>query len=117
MKRKSRHKRHIELLKKLVDKTDYFIDHVWNEFGISMHGRLDCIGRQRFVRYGDHSNLWHTPWLGKLGAQPRHIYFAVMPKVNDISFGIVLDGWKELSRYVKEQIAMKERERNGKGTL
>lgn len=115
MKRKSRHKKHIELLRKLVDKTDYFIGHVWNEFGISMHGRLDGLGRQRFVRYGDHCNLWYTPWLGKSDA--RHKYFALMPKMNDFSFGIILDGWNELNWYVKEQIAMKERERNGKGTL
>lgn len=119
MKRKSRHKRHVELLKKLVDKTDYFVGHVWNDFGKSMHGRLDWRGRQTFVLYGDHCNTWLTPWLGK--SRARHIFFAVMPKMNDSPFsGIILDGWKELNWYVKEQIAqiaMKEWERNGKGTL
>jgi hypothetical protein len=115
MKRKSRHKRHIELLKKLVDKTDYYVGHVWNDFGASIHGKINWDGEQVFCRYGDYCKTWHTPWLGKSGA--RHKYFAVMPKMNNISFGVILDGWNELNWYVKEQIAMKERERNGKGTL
>ena len=119
MKRKSRHQKHIELLKQFVEKTDYYVGHVWNEYGASIHGRINWKGQQVFSRNGDHCNVWFTPWLGKSGA--RHIFFAVMPKMNDSPFsGIVLDGWKELNWYVKEQIAqiaMKERERNGKGTL
>lgn len=114
MKRKSRHKRHVELLKKLVDKTDYFVGHVWNDFGISMHGQLDGRGRQRFVRYGDHCNLWRTPWLGRTDA--RHIYFAVTPKKNN-KFGMVLCGWKELNWFAQQQIAYMESSNDGKKTV
>ena len=106
MKRKSRHKRKIELLNKLVKKTDYYIAHVWNGQGKSLHGKIDNLGRQRFVRFGDCTQEWHTPWLGQYSVAGK-VYFALMPRTR-VCFGIVLTGWNELKWFVQEQIANKE---------
>ena len=106
MKKKSRHKRHIELLKKLVEKTDYYVAHVWNEHGQSMHGKVDGKGRQRFSRFGDYTRDWYTPWLWPCTS--RKFYFGLMPQ-KKCAFGIVLTGWNELKWFVQEEIAKKER--------
>ena len=106
MKSKSRHKMHIKILKQLVDKTDYFVGHVWNEYGRSIHGCINWDGEQVFVRYGDHCNTWYTPWLGHSDANKVH--FALMPRKNT-RFGIVLVGWNELKWFVRDEIAKKER--------
>ncbi|MBO6031828.1 MAG: hypothetical protein J6Q22_10345 [Prevotella sp.] len=115
MKRKSRHKRKIELLNKLVKKTDYYIAHVWNGQGISLHGKIDNLGRQRFVRFGDCTQEWHTPWLRHYSVAGK-VYFALMPRTK-VRFGIVLTGWNELKWFVQEEIAKKERNETDKGSL
>lgn len=104
MKRKSRHKKRIELLKKLVEETDYYIAHVWNGFGISLHGDIDGLGRQRFRRFGDCCKMWFTPWLDR---HCNKVYFALVHR-KEIGFGIVLEGWRELKWFVGEEIAKKE---------
>ena len=115
MKRKSRHKRHIELLRKLVGETDYYIAHVWNLQGKSMHGKVDWNGRQRFVRFGDCTQEWYTPWLGHYSIEGK-VYFALMPRTK-VRFGIVLTGWNELKWFVQEEIANKELYEKNKESL
>ena len=106
MKRKSRHKRHIELLKKLVQGTDYYIAHVWDEHGKSMHGKLDWKGRQRFIRFGDWTRDWYTPWLWPCNS--GKVYFALQPKPDkNQTFGLVITGWKELTWFVNEGVKNK----------
>ena len=100
MKGKTRHQQHITLLRKLVDKTDYYIAHVWNEQGRSMHGKI-VAGQQRFVRYGDYATFWCTPYLPY--AYASKIYFAVMPRSKK-RFGMVLKGWNELKWFVNEEV-------------
>ena len=107
MKRKSRHKRHIELLRKLVGETDYYIAHVWNLQGKSMHGKVDWNGRQRFVRFGDCTREWYTPWLGHYSIAGK-VYFALQPKPDkNQTFGLVITGWKELKWFVNEGVKNK----------
>ena len=115
MKRKSRHKRKIELLNKLVKKTGYYISHVWNGQGISLHGKIDNLGRQRFVRFGDCTQEWHTPWLGHYPVAGK-VYFALMPRTK-VRFGIVLTGWNELKWFVDEEISKKFDNEKDKKTL
>lgn len=111
MKKKSRHKKKIELLRELVGKTDFYVAHVWNVFGSSIHGYVNCAGRQKFRRFGDCSNEWFTPWLGHF--PHGEIYFAVMPRTI-IDFGTVLVGWNELKWFVREEIAKKDRNEKNK---
>ena len=111
MKRKRRHKRKIELLRKLVKDTDFYVAHVWNDQGNSLHGFVNFAGIQKFRRYGDFCNEWFTPWLKNSWA--GRVYFAVMPRSKS-KFGTVLQGWGELNYFVNEEIlCRKESERAG----
>lgn len=114
MRRKSRHKRHIELLKQLVEKTDYYVGHVWNDFGAAIHGKINWDGEQVFCRHGDYCKTWYTPWLGRSCANKS--YFALLPKQNT-RFGIVLVGWHELKLFISDEIAQKERDEKDKGPV
>lgn len=109
MKRRSRHKRHIEILKKLVRDTDYYVAHVWNGQGNSMHGKVDYLWRQKFYRYGDLDSEWYTPFLPTPIAG-KH-YFCLMPKKKPL-FGIVLTGWHELKWFVEYEVSKKENVRD-----
>lgn len=104
MKRRSRHTRHIEILKKLISNTDYYVAHVWNGQGNSMHGKVNHLGQQKFYRHGYLEREWYTPFL------PRPIagkfYFGLMPKMVQTP-GIVLTGWRELNRFVEKEISEK----------
>lgn len=111
MKRKSRHKRHIEILKKLVRDTDYYVAHVWNMQGDSMHGKVNLRGQQKFNRHGDLANEWYSPFL-QAPIAGKH-YFCLMPKEKPMS-GIVLTGWRELRLFVENEISEKERASNAK---
>ena len=97
MKRKSRRKRPIELLKKLVSDTDYYVAHVWNGQGNSMHGKVNHLGQQKFYRYGCLDREWYTPFLPTPIAGKT--YFGLMPKEKK-AFGIILTGWSELKWFV-----------------
>ena len=101
----SRHQRHIRLLRKLTDGTDYYIAHVWNTFGRSMHGVLDSQGKQKFFIYGDHTKYWNTPYFRYTEA--GKIFFALQPRRNKEQFGLVITGWKELSWFVNEGVKNK----------
>ena len=107
MKRKSRHKRHIEILKKLVSDTDYYVAHVWDGQGNSMHGKVNHLGQQKFYRYGCLGKEWYTrEWYTPFLPHPisgKH-YFCLMPKKKN-AFGIVLSGWSELKWFVANQIS------------
>lgn len=110
MKRKSRHKRHIEILKKLVGDTDYYVAHVWNGQGDSMHGKVGLLGRQKFNRHGDLAKEWYSPFLPAPIAGKQ--YFCLMPQEKPMS-GIVLAGWRELRLFVENEISEKKKERAG----
>lgn len=105
MKRKSRHSRHVALLKKLVEKTDYYVAFVWNKRGQSMYGEVDSDNRQKFRRYGNTFRVWFTPYLTHSPA--GKVYFAVMPQKKS-RFGIVLEGWTELKWFVGKEMSIKE---------
>ena len=110
MKRKSRHKRHIELLKKLVSDTDYYVAHVWNGQGNSMHGKVNHLGQQKFYRYGCLGKEWYTrEWFTQFLPNPiaGKTYFGLMPQKNPM-LGVVLTGWHELKYFVKYEILKKE---------
>ena len=111
---KSKHQKHIRLLKKLVDKTDYYVAHVWNEQGSSLHGKIDAFGRQKFFRYGAYYEDKYTPYLQYSFA--GKLYFAVMPKQKEL-FGMVLTGWKELGWFVQKLTFKKECNEKNKGSL
>lgn len=101
----SRHQRHIKLLRKLVKETDYYIAHVWNTFGRSLHGVLDSQGGQKFSIYGDHTKYLVTPYFRY--AEAGKIFFALQPKRNKEQFGLVITGWKDLSWFVNEGVKNK----------
>ena len=115
MKRKSKHKRHIELLRQLVHLTDYYIAHVWNGQGKSLHGKIDNLGRQRFVRFGDCTQEWHTPWLGHNSVAGK-VYFALISRTK-CTFGIVLTGWNELKWFVQDEIVKRVYDEKNKVSL
>ena len=104
MKRRSRHTRHIEILKKLVSNTDYYVAHVWNGHGNSMHGKVNHLGQQKFYRHGYLESEWYTPFLPRPIA--GKLYFGLMPQ-KDPMFGIVLTGWNELKLFVENEISKK----------
>ena len=114
MKKKSKHKRKIEILNKLVMFTDFYVSHVWNEQGASFYGFVNSIGKQKFKRDSKHWKEFFTPYLpcsfrGK-------IFFAVMPRTK-LVFGTVLQGWKELKWFIAKELVNKELHEKHQGLM
>lgn len=81
MRSRSRHQRHIRLLKKLVEETDYYVAHAWTASGLSLQGKVDSDMRQRFIDrskfQGFRPREFFTP---SITSEEGKMFFALIPR-------------------------------------